>query len=327
MDKEEVLNRIKDLSSLGMITEDEVLESFYYGKGIFGRKGNKNSILSTILYYIGGAIVFLGIVVLIWQSWDLLSSTTRILSSFGAGLVAYIVAVILNRHNNLHAVGNAFHLIAGLVLPVGLFVIFDSAGFDITSFGVSATVSAILFVLYLISFAISRTILFALFNIIFGTWFIFSFTSFLVGNSPQFGDSDFEEYRAMLVAVSYILLGYSFLKNNLKVLTGVLYSFGLVIFFITTLVLGGYSPEQNMFWEVAFPILVFIGIWLSVRLRSKSFLTFSSIFLMVYIIKITSEYFANSLGWPFTLVLSGLLLIVIGFVSLRLNKKYITLKQ
>jgi hypothetical protein len=64
-------------------------------------------------------------------------------------------------------------------------------------------------------------------------------------------------------------------------------------------------------------------ILLSIWLKSKSFLVFGALFLMIYILKITSEYFTNSLGWPLALVLAGLLLIGIGALSVWLNKRYL----
>ena len=76
-------------------------------------------------------------------------------------------------------------------------------------------------------------------------------------------------------------------------------------------------------WEILFPGIVFGVVFLSVYLKSKSFLVFGSIYLMAYILKLTKEYFADSMGWPLALVISGLLLIGIGYAAFALNKKYI----
>ena len=89
------------------------------------------------------------------------------------------------------------------------------------------------------------------------------------------------------------------------------------------LALGGWSPQQNIFWELIFPGLVFGIIFLSVYLKNKSFLVFGALYLMAYIIKITSEYFSQSLGWPLALVLAGFMLMGIGYFAFYLNQKYI----
>ena len=73
-----------------------------------------------------------------------------------------------------------------------------------------------------------------------------------------------------------------------------------------------------------FPVLVFGALYLSVHLKSKSFLTFGTLFLMGYILKLTSEYFSDSLGWPLALVIAGLAMIAAGYLSLYLKRKYMT---
>jgi hypothetical protein len=108
-----------------------------------------------------------------------------------------------------------------------------------------------------------------------------------------------------------------------KVLSGALYGFGIIAFLGAALGLGGWAPDANAFWEVGFAGLVFGTIFMSVYLKSKVLLTFGSIFLMGYIIKITGEYFSNSLGWPTALILAGLALIGVGYYTVRLNKKYL----
>ena len=44
---------------------------------------------------------------------------------------------------------------------------------------------------------------------------------------------------------------------------------------------------------------------------------------MFYILKITSEYFTEGLGWPLALVLAGLAMIGVGYVSLSVSRKYL----
>jgi hypothetical protein len=78
------------------------------------------------------------------------------------------------------------------------------------------------------------------------------------------------------------------------------------------------------FWELVFPGLVFGVMFLSVYLRSKAFLTFGSLYLVAYIFKITGEYFAESMGWPLVLVLTGLGLIAIGYLHFSLKRKYLS---
>ena len=102
------------------------------------------------------------------------------------------------------------------------------------------------------------------------------------------------------------------------------YGFWVVLFLASSLALGGLEPNQNVFWELIYSLLVFGIICLSAFVKSKSFLIFGVIFLVVYILKITSEYFSSGLGWPLALVLAGFAIMGVGYWAVRLNKKYFT---
>ena len=324
MNKEELLKQVRSLAAQHLVTREEVTTAFDAG----GRRDadvevTRQTGISHILYYVGGAVVFLGISVLIWQHWSALNSATKILSTLGSGVAAYIAAAFLSRNERLENVSRAFYFLSALVTPLGLHVTFDVAGFDTGSNGVQSLVSGILLVTFLLSYFAYRKTVFTIFNIIFGTWLFFSFTGFLVGSNPQFG-WEFSAYRVLCTGLVYALLGYSLTETPQRALTGALYDFGVFCFLGAALALGDWKPHQNGFWELIFPGLVFGVMFLSVYLKSKAFLTFGSIYLMAYILKITYEYFAQSLGWPLALVLTGLGLIAIGYLHFNLKKKYLS---
>ena len=51
-------------------------------------------------------------------------------------------------------------------------------------------------------------------------------------------------------------------------------------------------------------------------------LVISSIFLVIYIIKITAEYFAGSIGWPVALIGIGFLTIIIAVITFHADKRF-----
>ena len=323
MDKEELLKQIRSLAAQNFVTREEVTSAFEAGlSGDTKNDTQRQTGISHILYYVGGAVVFLGISVLIWQHWSALNSVTKILSTLGSGVTAYIAAVFLSREERFEIVSRAFYFISALVMPMGLHVTFHIAGLDIGSYGVQSVVSGILLVTFLLSYLVNRKTIFTLFNIIFGTWLFFSFTSFIVGSNPNF-NWEFSAYRVLCVGLVYVLLGYGVTDTPQRSLTGALYGFGVFCFLGAALALGDWKPHQNRFWESIFPGLVFGVMFLSVHLKSKAFLTFGSFYLMVYIFKITAEYFAQSLGWPLALVLTGMGLIAIGYLHFNLKRKYL----
>ncbi|MDO8657632.1 MAG: hypothetical protein Q7K55_02750 [Candidatus Levybacteria bacterium] len=327
MEKQQFLSYIAQLSSQNAITKEEVIQAFEDGKDKDSGALTRQIGLSEVLYFIGGFIVFMGIAVLIWQNWNILNSFTKIFATLGLGIASYFVGVILNKEEKYGAVGYAFHLIAAFVIPLGLSVLLDQSGYSSTSAGSQSLVSGVLFVMYLSSYFVFKKPIFTFFTIAYATWFFFSFTNFLIGSRPYFVDIKFYEYRFLMVGLSYLFLGYYLSFTKQKDLTGALYNFGSLFFLGAAFVLGGWSPSQNIMWEIIFPGLVFSILFLSVYLKSRSFLTFGTIFLMVYILKITGEYFSGTLGWPLSLMICGIILIGIGYYAFTINKKYLSVKQ
>lgn len=319
--KQEVLQYIKNLAVEKVVSREEIVSAYDEGTGLVK---TKRFGMSEILYYIGGMIVFLGIAILIEQNWSALNIVTKILATLGSSIAAYFVGMAFSREKRFENIGSAFYLISALVMPIGLYVIFDNAGFDLSSLGIQSFVFAILLFVYYSSYFLFKKNIFLLFSIIFGTVLYFCFTGFLVGNNIYFNESKFYEYRILVAGLAYMLFGYSFMGTEKASLAGFLSGFGVLGFLGAAMSLGGWRPDQSTFWEVIFPVLVFIIFYLSTKIRSRSYLVFGTLFLMGYIMKITSEYFANSLGWPLALVIAGLLIIASGYSSIYLGKRYIS---
>ncbi len=323
MDKQELLNELAAAQQQGIVSREEVLAVFDRQPAAETDINLRKLTVSNILYSIGGAIVVLGVSIFVYQNWDLLNSFTRILVTLGTGIAAYIVGVALTRQEKYQEVSLAFFLISAIMMPIGMGVTLYEANFDTSSTGIQSLIAGSMTLVYLASFWAFRSSLFVFFEIIFGTWFYYVFTSFLVQANPIFVDNKWFEYRTFVAGLSYMLLGYYFTKSKYAGLTTWLNTVGVVSFLGAALALGGWSPGASAFWEIIFPGLVFGVIFLSIHIKSRAYLTFGSIFLMIYILKITGEYFSTSFGWPVSLIIAGLALIVVGYFTVVLNKKYI----
>lgn len=321
MDKQELLRSVTTLAKQKLLRREELLEAFEKGREDASSSTGKQVSIAEVLSYIGGAIVFLGISTLIYQNWTQLSGFTKILSTLGSGIAAYIVGVAFLQARRMEHAAVASFFLSAIVLPLGLFITFDQAGFQTSSAGTNALVSAVLAVAFLASAFAFRKNLFLFFAIIFCSWLFYALTSELMGSNPIFDRWKFYEYRTLVVGISYLLLGYSFIGTVREELTGFLYGFGILGFLGAALGLGGWSPSHNIFWELLFPGLAIATVFLGVPLRSKTFFVFGAIFLMLYILKITSEYFAHSLGWPFALVIAGLGMMAIGIATYTISKR------
>ena len=140
--KEQALLYVKSLAEQKILTREELIASYDSASGIV-EKDSKKIGIAEILYYIGGGIVFLGIVILVFQNWDTFGFATKLLATLGAGIAAYVTGVLFAHDPRTENVGSAFYLISALVMPVGLFVVLDHAGIDTGTAGAHSFVSKI----------------------------------------------------------------------------------------------------------------------------------------------------------------------------------------
>jgi hypothetical protein len=291
--KNQILQDITTLAEQKLITKDEIDDA--YQKGIHTNIDpllTKKLGVSEIISYVGGAIVFLGIAILLGQNWSTLSFATKMIVTMGSATASYIGGVLLSKNEKTEVPGMVFHFLAALVFPLGLYVFFNNSGFDANTAWMQSVISLILFALYGLSYLVFRKSVFIFFAIIFATWLFFAFSSFMFPDTyPNDFMWKFYEYRILFTGTVYMLLGFVFSKGRHAPLQGFLYGFGVLSFLGAAFSLGGWSPTQSLFWELIYPFLVFGALFLSVRLKSSAFLVCGSIFLMTYILKITAEYF------------------------------------
>jgi hypothetical protein len=316
MNKQELLQELSSRLASGDLTRSEVLEAI--------RPEQSESRLSTILYYIGGGVVFLGMIFLIAQEWSHFGTAMKIFVTLGSGIAAFIMGVLFSGQERLGAAGPAFFLVAALLLPLGLLVTYDEAGIDVDRLTAQIQIGGILFAAYLGAYAVLRKNVLLAFSFIFGTWLFFALTDYMVSGPPMIDDWSFINYRVLFTGLAFMLLGYSFVGSEREPLTGWLYAFGVLGFLGAGFALGEWKPNQNAFWEAVYPGLVFGIILISTYIKSRIFLILGSIALGAFLTKITAEYFSDSLGWAFSLVLLGFFLMGIAYLAVRVNRRHIS---
>ncbi len=130
------------------------------------------------------------------------------------------------------------------------------------------------------------------------------------------------EYRFLLLGASYVILAYGF-HLRYKTLTAWTYAAGTFMFLGASFALGGFKPDVNQWWEIAFVGTWFALIALSTYTKSKAMLIIASLYLMAYILKLTSEYFSDVIGWPLALIAAGIVLIAIAYGTYTTNRRYL----
>ncbi len=63
------------------------------------------------------------------------------------------------------------------------------------------------------------------------------------------------------------------------------------------------------------------GLYLASRSGNRTLLKTSALFVFILIIRFTSEYFVDSLGWPIALIFAGVTLLAAGYGLVALGKR------
>jgi hypothetical protein len=323
MQKQDLLIEVQQAAAVNLVTQEELSAAFLAGQTSAPGVPKNRLKLSNILYYLGGAIVFFGIIILCYQNWGSFSSGLRIFVTLGSMIACFLVGALLYRYENFLEISQAFFLISGMLAPLALEVTLNEMGMDLGSSSIQLMVFVILTLIFLGGFYFYRQTILLFFGIAFATGIFHFLIDMIIGSRLSSSDAQTVlEYRLLVLGLAYMFLGYYVFFTSQKVLTGVLYAFGTLFFLGSAMALGGWNPNQNAFWELIFPLLVFGIIFLSVYVKSKAFLVFGCLFLIGYILKITGEYFTSGLGWPLALILAGLAIMGVGFWAVKLNKKY-----
>lgn len=333
-----VLGNIQYLASKGLVTREQVMGAFNAGAAgsvtplsvdmptisIPIEQGDvlkEKVTISDVLYGLGALTVIIGLVVLVTQNWDSLGSFGKIVVTLGSAVSAYVVGVIFSGYQNLFKVSQAFHIIGAVFMPVGLYVMFDVGGFDTGTAGFRILISSILLTVYGLSLWVFKQKIFLLFTLFWGTGLYYSLINAMVANMPPV-DWLFKiySYATLLSGAAYVFLASAFDKMKKDHFNGLLNFMG------TLFVLGSAFSlvVSSTLWTILYPGLVFGMAFLSIQMKSKGMLSWSSIFLMGYMLYITGRYFADVLSWPVALMVAGLALIGIGYYAFSVGKKYIS---
>jgi hypothetical protein len=280
--------------------------------------------VAKIFNYIGGTLIFFGIVYFISNNWRILTSFLKIFTTLGVAIAAYSTACLLTLEKRHLAASTVFFMLAGLFFPLGLSITLDEFGLS-TNFEIAdIVISGICFSIFLTgTLYFHRTVL-LFFSIIFGTMFFIAVTNYVAHQIYESSNTHLLDYQFLLIGLYYVALGYYFTANKPSALVGPLNFFGGYFVLMASFSLAGllFDSESNFFWEMLTPLLIMASFLLAVPLRSKAMLYLGAGALIVYIPCITHKYaylFGN-FGWPMILISAGLALMALGYLVVYIQK-------
>jgi len=323
MNKEELLQELWGKINSGDISKEEIAgllkNTEPTTKEILATKKASHLPVTKMLYAIGAVIVLVGIIFFIAQIWDDIGSFGRILLTLGLGIVFVFLGADLVRKQADNLIGQIFHVIGGLLIPGGYFVLIEELNISTRTPWPFTFVFGKIFLVYLVLTIIQKVPILTFFTIANGTAFVYFLVFSIIDGIPYIDDEIISVYLTMIVGVSYFFLSRAFQNTWNSKLNRALYLFGSIFVFG-----AAFSRVfDSELWQFLYFLVIFGGLYLSIYLKSQIILVMSTIFLIAHISYITSEYFADSLGWPISLVILGFIFIGLGYASVNINKKYI----
>ncbi len=324
MDKTQIISFIETQLSSGKITKADLdaIGGTKDGQKVEAPQATHS--LTNTFYSIGATIAIIGIGILIGQHWQEIGFGGRLLVTLGIALATYIAALML-RSPEQHKLSQVLFMISAAIAPVGVFVLLDEANIN-PELSVQIGISLCLFAIYGVALAISRKIIVALITIGYGTWAYFATVLYMLDMSGMNAQDDILKWATMLIGVVYILLAYWY--GGMAERTAVSERWekeGLqnVLNGVGTLAILGAGIFVGDIFDLVYIALIFAAFYGSVYLKSRAMLSIASVFLMAHIIKLTSKYFVDSIGWPVALIIVGFLIIGVGYFTVYLSRKYI----
>lgn len=279
--------------------------------------------LMNLLYGIGTIITIIGVVVLLAQNWQSIHFVVKIGITLGIALIAYIYGLLLRSREN-SMLSQILFTISAVLAPMGAFVLFRENAIEFT-LQIQIIVASILFIIFGVAFAINKRNVLLPITIIFGSWTYFAFILNIIPGS--YFSSALLKWAGILMGVSYILIAYSYKfftesadeedKKEKVSSQNILYGVGALAILLSGIMIGG-------IFDLVYIGIIFAIFYGSIFFKSRVMLFLGAFFLVAYIIKITGKYFANSIGWPLTLIGIGFLVIGVGYFTYYLNQKYLS---
>jgi len=323
--KTQFLQETEIAGKLNLVSKDELINAFNSKKQPSEILSSKSASFdfAKVLSLVGGGIVFLGICFLVGIYWFSLGDIGQVIVTLGSGITAFIVGSLLSYSLKQKFTGNSFHLIAGFLIPIGIFVWLSklspsNIGITIVASGVFLALSIIYFIF---DFKLLKSNLITLFTTFYASLsYTFMFTFFFEKIDFEIiNDQRLYFFASLALNISYLMLGYFLKYTSRKTASSIIFNLG---FFGLLGSLLGLTIDRPIL-EILYVFVLSFGVYLSTRIKSGWVLAISIIYLLGYIFYLTARYFAEIIGWPVALILGGLLLIGISYFAVDLNKRFI----
>lgn len=324
--KKIALQRIREIVTSNGLSREEVFSVLggISGQTISASNGDKTEgfhfNIVKILYFLGGFTALSGVVVFVSQFWETLPFFGRVVITLGSGIITYVISLLLRDYPSATLVSNLALVFSALLLPTGVTVILNEM--HISDWMLASLWMAIgFFMVYFSTTRILKNDVSRFLTIVCGTAIFYTSVLLFIRENPAIVQTlkDFYAYMFIVYGVASLAL-----SSFLSPVAGAKRPLNAILVFIGTIAVLGATFALEELWRFACLPVIALFFYLSIVMHKRIILVLSSIALMGYLGRITTEYFSNSLGWPITLMLLGLLLIGVGYATFSFGKKYVS---
>lgn len=301
---------------------------------------NNNQKIIYIFYGIGALIAIIGVSILLGQNWEQIGFIARVFVTLGISFITYTLGLILKSPEH-RILSEVMYIVTAFLASLGSYVLLRELHLEF-SWLVQLYTAALIFLAFLIAQLITKRNVLVLLLICFGTWIYYLLVVKVL--SFNYFNNDLVYIVHLILGTSYIFIGHGLASlwklewrtdsnssKNLqasdpaddtekKIIQHILYALGTLVVLVTGISIGG-------IFDLIMIALIFGTFYGSIYLKSRLMLILGMLFLMIHLIKLTSEYFVDSIGWPVALILIGFCVIAVGFMTFRLNQKFFLPKE
>jgi hypothetical protein len=326
-----------------------------------GTARSAGDVAKTLFIYLGAILILAGIGVYIGTFWNTMGSAMRVLVTLGVGYALLIVLVSTLHEKRYPRIVVPLALLSALVMTGGWFVLIHEVFPQGDNWRAAVlAVAAVMAVQHGVLFGKYRLTVLAFTTLVFLYAFmqvgldlldvpagyaaiVLGASLFLVGSalakSPhralaepalfiaicwlnagffdRVAEATSPSWAGLVVGVALMFTGYGLQKSeDASRLAGLGYFFGSIL---------AYSGLFDLLHDRAFELL-FLGAAASMLyacevLQSRALLVTTVVSMLGFIGYFTARHFANSLGWPVTLMVTGVAFLGVGALAIRVKRR------
>ncbi len=270
---------------------------------------SKIEILMRWFAHLGSIFIFAGLCIYIGTFWSNMGSIPKITITLGTGVILYGFTIIQALKQKTHEHSLTFLILVSILFQTsGLFVAANEFQQGISTKVSTALIFGIMLIQQIIVLKQIKNSCLVFISVFFWSTFFSAVFDFLHAS---------ERATNILVGLSLSFIAYLLDKKHYKSIANFWYLIGSVL-----LLNGFFELVRKSYFEFTFLGVSALILYLSTILKNKMLLFISTISLLGYIGYFTSKYFIHSTAWPIVLIVLGIVCSSVGFMSLKVCKKY-----